>query len=269
MTEGRLSASRKRLMSAAAVAALAIPLLAVLPTAQNAQAYSDILVNLDCPSFAGKLEKVSCKLTVAGGPAGDTGGNYSYKLEIIADNSTGSLVSPSSGSSATGVFNVTVTMPGEAPQTIKLRANVTSKDLVSGDSREKVKDFEVKVVDPIIITATVYNTGDVGARNVSAKFYADGVYLGERIFDVAAGASATLTYNWTWLNVASGKHVVTVVLDDEEGIVEFSTGNNVYSMTVYVGDKSNPLGGVLTIGVIVLSVLVFLTYLQKPAPKKK
>lgn len=258
-----------RLLAAAVIATLAIPLFAALPTTQNAQAYSDILVNLDCPSFAGKLEAVDCKLTVTGGPAGDAGGNFSYKIEVIADNKTGSLVAPSSGTSATGVFNMTITMPGEAPQTIKLRVNVTSKDLASGDTRDRLKDFEIKVVDPIVITATVYNTGNVDAKNVSAKFYADGVYLGERIFDLATGRSVSLSYNWTWLNVASGKHIVTVVLDDDDDIVEFSTGNNVYSMTVYVGEKSNPLGGVLTIGVIVMSVLVFLTYLQKPASRKK
>ena len=269
MMERRHRLRSSRLFVATIIAAFVIPLFTALPTAQNAQAYSDILVSLDCPSFAGKLESVNCKLTVTGGPAGDVGGNFTYKMEIIADNKTGSLVSPSSGTSATGVFNVTVTMPGEAPQTIKLRVNVTSKDLASGDTRDRVKDFEVKVVDPIVITATVYNKGDVDAKNVSAKFYADGVYLGERKFDLAAGQSTSLTYNWTWLSVASGRHSVTVVLDDEDDIVEFSTGNNVYSMTIYVGDESNPLGGVLTIGVIVMSVLVFLTYLQKPVSRKK
>jgi hypothetical protein len=265
----RTDTRRSRLIAAAAIVALAIPLFAVLPTAQNAQAYSDIIINLDCPNYAGKLEPVSCKLSVTGGPAGDMGGNFSYKMEIIADNKTGSLVSPSSGSSSTGLFNMTVTMPGEAPQTIKLRVNVTSEDLNSGDTRDKVKDFEIKIVDPIVITATVYNTGAVQAKNVSAKFYADDQFLGERKFDLPAGESTTLLYNWTWLNVAPGKHTVTVVLDSDDSIVEFSTGNNVYSMTIYVGEKSNPLGGVLTIGVIVMSVLVFLTYLQKPASRKK
>lgn len=258
-----------RLLAIVMMASFAVPLFAALPVAQNAQAYSDITISLQCPSFAGTLEEVKCKLTIAGGPAGDVGGNFSYKLEIVADNKTGSLVSPSSGSSATGQFNVTVTMPGEADQTIKLRVNATSKDLASGDTRNKVKDFEVKVVEPIVITATVYNTGNVEAKNVTAKFYADGVLLGDRIFDLAAGASITLKQNWTWLSIDTGKHTVMIVLDDKDGIVEFSDGNNVYSMTVYVGEESNPLGGALTIGVIVMSVMVFLTYLQKPAHRKK
>ncbi len=263
------SRSRRRLAALIALAALAVPLFAVLPVTQDAQAYSDIGIDLDCPTFAGTLEKVECRLTVTGGPAGDVGGNFSYKIEIIADNKTGSSVTPPSGSSATGVFNLTVTMPGEAQQTIKLRVNVTSKALPSSDTQDKVRDFEIKVVEPIVITATVFNTGAVEAKNVTAKFYADSVFIGERKFDLAAGASITLTHNWTWLNVDTGKHTVTVVVDDKDGIVEFSNGNNAYTMTIYVGEESNPLGGVLTIGVIVMSVMVFLTYLQKPAPRKK
>ncbi|MGB2826022.1 MAG: hypothetical protein WBC49_05230, partial [Thermoplasmata archaeon] len=76
-------------------------------------------------------------------------------------------------------------------------------------------------------------------------------------------------YNWTWLNVGSGEHTVKVVLDDVDDLVEFSSGNNVYTLTVYIGKESNPIGAVLTVGVIIMFVFTFLTYLQKPARKKK
>jgi hypothetical protein len=248
---------------------LAFPALLAVPSMQNASAYSDVLMQFDGSSFAAKLEVVPCTLTVTGGPAGDVGGNFTYKAEIVADNKTGSLVSPSSGTSGSGVFRMNITMPGEAPQTIKVKFNVSSKDPETGDSVEKLKEYEIEVVDPIVITATVYNVGVVEAKNVTAKFYADGTYLGMRTFDIPAGGSKIIKYNWTWLNIDAGKHTVTVVLDDADGIVEFSSGNNVYTTTIYVGSVSNPLGGVLTIGVIIMSVFVFLTYLQKPARKKK
>jgi hypothetical protein len=258
-----------RLVLGLFVAVFLASALGAMPVSKNAGAYSDITINLDLPSYAAKAEVVKCVLTVSGGPAGDMGGNFSYKAEIIADNETGALLSPSSGSSAYGVFNLSVTMPGYGPQTIKIRVNVTSKDIASGDSAEKTREYEVKVLDPIVLQATVYNTGVVDVSNVTARFYADGEYLGSKTFDVEAGSSAVLSYNWTWVNIADGKHTVTVVLDSANDIVEFSNGNNVYTMTVYVGDESNPLGAVLTVGVIIMSVMVFLTYLQKPAPKKK
>jgi hypothetical protein len=260
---------RSLVLASLLVVCFAFPALLAVPSMQNASAYSDVTLKFDGPGFVGKLETVQCTLTATGGPAGDVGGNFTYKAEVVADNKTGSSVSPSTGTSPSGVFKMNITMPGEAPQTIKVRFNVTSKDLSTGDSVEKVREFEIKVVDPIVIRATVYNVGVVTAKNVTAKFYADGIYLGMRTFDLGAGGTKVLSYNWTWLNIDAGKHTVTVVLDDADGIVEFSSGNNVYTMTVYVGDEGNPLGAVLTIGVVIMSVFVFLTYMQKPARKKK
>jgi hypothetical protein len=214
------------------------------------------------------LEKVTCSLTISGGPAAVEGTNYTYKAEIVADNKTGSSVSPTTGSSASGIFNLTVTMPGEA-QTIKVRINATSKAKDSADSVIRVREFEMKVVEPIVIKATVYNTGSVDAQNVTAKFYADGILLGSKEFDVEAGSSEQLSYNWTWANIADGKHVVSVLIDDPNGIVEFSDGNNVFTQVVYVGSQGNPVGAILTIGVLIMSILLALTIMAKPQRRKK
>lgn len=232
-----------------------------------ASAYNPVEVSMVIPTFAGTLEKVECTLTVSGGPAAVLGTNYTYKAEIVADNKTGSSVTPSTGGSPTGVFKLNVTMPGEA-QTIKVRVNATSKGDDSSETVYKVREYEVNVVSPIKISATVYNTGDVDAENVTATFYADGILLGEQVFGVAAGESRTVTHNWTWAKIANGEHVVTVVIDDEDGIVEFSDGNNVYSMTIYVGSQGNPVGAILTIGVIIMSILVALVIMAKPTRRK-
>jgi len=63
--------------------------------------------------------------------------------------------------------------------------------------------------------------------------------------------------------------VITIVVDDANKLVEFSNGNNVYSLTIYIADTGNPLGAVLAIGVIVLSVFVGLMWLQKPQKRGK
>jgi hypothetical protein len=128
----------------------------------DASAYTPVEVSLDVPVFAGTLEVVPCTLTIVGGPAADLGANYTYKAEIIADNETGSSISPSTGSSASGVFRLNITMPGEA-QTITVKVNATSKSPDSTEHVSKVREFEVKVVSPIVITATVHNTGSVDA----------------------------------------------------------------------------------------------------------
>lgn len=240
----------------------------LMAVAGNAAAYSPVEISMEVPSFAATGQKIPATLRVTGGPAEETGQNYTFKAEIVAKNTTGSSVSPATGSSASGVWRLNITMPGEA-QTIKVRINATSKGVLTADSVSRVKEFEIKVVQPILIKVTVYNTGAVDAEDVSAKFYADGILLGTERFDVAAGSSTEVMHNWTWSNLADGKHTVTVVLDEGNHLVEFSDGNNVLTQTVYVGEQGNPIGGALTVGVIIMSVLVALTMMAKPAKRRK
>ncbi len=248
---------------------LALCVVAFDRASTNVTAYSPITVSVEVAAAAEKSAIIPGTITIVGGPAADGSGNYSYKAEIIADNKTGSSVSPSTGTSSSGKFGLNITMPGYGPQTITLKVNVTSKNSATGDSISKIHEVEIKVVDPIILSVTVHNTGVVDAKNVTARFYADGILLNTQIFNVSAGSSKVLRQNWTWVNVANGKHVVSVVIDDPNGIVEFSDGNNVYSMTVYIGEQGNPIGGVLTVGVIIMSVLLGLTMMTKPVRKKK
>jgi subtilase family serine protease len=147
--------------------------------------------------------------------------------------------------------------------------NATSRSTSTRASMTEDMNFKIKVVDPIVITAEVFNSGSVDANNVTANFLADGELLGTKVFNVSAGESVVLTYNWTFLKIDKGKHVVTVVLDDTNSLVEFSDGNNVLSRTIYVGGGGNPAGAILTIAVIVVSFFVVMTYFQKPAKKQK
>ncbi len=237
----------------------------------DAAAYGGISIQLERPPFVGKDQTVVCTLTITGGPAEDDPDtrSYSYKAEIIADNETGSSLNPTTGNSPDGVFKLNVTMPSEAPQVIKIWINATSRGGIPSVVKHLEQEFEIKVVDPILISATVYNVGEVDAVNVTAKFYADGNYLASQTFNLSAGSSTRLFYNWTFDKIASGRHVITVVLDDSNNLVEFSEGNNAYSLTIYVGTQGNPVGAVLTIGVIIASVFVGLMWLQKPRRRGK
>lgn len=244
--------------------ALAAPLAPQLSLSSDSAAYGGISISLSRPDFVGKEQTVMCTLTITGGPAEDGSSNFTYSAEIVADNATGSLVSPSTATSPGGVFKLNVTMPGEAPQTIKVRVNATSKGGSPIVSKYLEQDFEIKVVDPIVITATIYNMGNVDAKNLTARFFADGEFLGAKVFNVTALSLTRLAYNWTFERIGEGRHVVTIYVDDPNELVEFSEGNNVYSLTIYVGDEGNPLGAILTIGVIIAAVFAGLMWLQKP-----
>ncbi len=242
-------------------------LLALMP---RAEAYSGIDINLQRPAFAGSGQTVQLKLTIAGGPAGDFGGNFTYTASVTASNDTGSSITPSSGTSAKGDFILNLTMPTEAPQKVTVSINATSTAGTSGNpSTFLVREFTIEDVVPVVLRATVFNTGSVDAKNVTARFYADGVLLNTQVVNVSAFGSAVLSYNWTFLRVSSGKHVITVTVNDPAKLVEFSGGNDVISQVIFIGKQGNPAGAILTIGVIILAVLVVLMYLQKPVKRGK
>ena len=271
MTSGRLAS--RLLLAMVLVASLALPGSLLSQTAPNAAAYSPISIVFDHPVFGGAAKEVQCTITMYGGPAADLGGEYNWTSEITASlNDTGAMISPSVGASTTtGVWVVNVTLPGEGDQTVTIKITGTSR-ASSGEAYVTASsEFEIKVVVPVVIKATVSNTGAVDANNVTAKVYADGVLLYTQNINVAAGSTATITYNWTFLEIKSGRHVITVTVDDPSNVVEFSSGNNVFTQVIYIGSPGNPAGVALTIGVIIAAILVALMWLQKPVrrPLKK
>jgi hypothetical protein len=263
------SRAARALLTLAIAFLLALPIASTTHPTHDAAAWSGVSIDLDHPGYAGKGHIVKCVLTVGGGPAGDDVGNFSYKAEIAGTNTTGSAVNPSTGASATGVFVLNVTMPTSAPQTIRININATSQNSAGTVSVTADREFSMKVVDPVVIKATVFNNGPVDAENVTAKIYADSELLETRIFNVSADSTMMIEYNWTFLDIKKGKHVITVTINDPNNIVEFSDGNNVFSRTVYVGKQGNPAGAVLAIGIIIMSVLVALMYMSKPQTRKK
>jgi len=254
------------------VSTFAIPGSLLYDSTSNAAAYSPISIVFDRPTFAAINQTVQCKVTMHGGPAADLGGNYNWTGEITASNDTGAEMLPSVGAqSATGVWFVNVTMPEFGPQIVTIKITGTSSAGTGKGSVTASTTFEMKVVVPIRIKATVQNKGDVDASNVTAKIFADGVLLDTRIINVSAGSSITFNYNWTFQDIKRGRHVVTVTVDDPNNVVEFSNGNNVFSQVIYVGSPGNPAAVGLTIGVIIAAILVVLMWLQKPVrrPLKK
>jgi len=262
---------RGRLLVTLAIAVLvAMSFVGVLRPSSQAAAYSGVSVNVQSPSFAGKSETIVVTIIVVGGPAADIGGNYSYQdVEMTGTNTTGWKVDPITQTSESGVFKLNLTLPGEAGQTVKIELNATSTEWKTDEETYTAADFEIKVVDPIVITATVFNKGVVDAVNATAEIYADGLLLHTQVINLAAGSSQTITYNWTFASIRSGKHVVSVKVNDPNDLVEFSDGNNEYSITIYVGSQGNPAGAVLTVGLMMVIVLFVLTYLQKPAKRGK
>lgn len=249
---------------------LMLPIPGSVTPSSHAAGFSGISVDVQCPPYAGAGEKVPVVVTARGGPAYDVGGNYTFKgIEVKAKNDTGIDYNPKSDINEAGVFKFNITMPQVGGQTIEVSMNVTSKAWKGDDETYTHVSFKIKVIEPVVIAVDVFNRGLVDAVNATANFYADGVLIHKQTFNVSAGSSTTLYYNWTVESLRKGKHVIAVVIDEANDLVEFSDGNNVYTRAIYVGKQTNPAGAILTIAVIFVSVFFVLTYLQKPVRRGK
>lgn len=254
----------------AVVFVLALSMVGTLKPSSQAAAYSGVSVDIDSPTFASTHQKVLVTIIVVGGPATDVGGNYTYKdVAMTGRNTTGWDIDKETQTSDNGVFKFNLTMPGEADQKVKISLNAISTEWRTGNEENTTASFEIRVVEPIVITAEVFNNGNVDAVNATARFYGDGVLLATQVFNVTAGSSEIVSHNWTFSSISDGKHVITVTIDDPNNLVEFSDGNNMYTMTIYVGDEGNPAGIILSVGLIIVVIIFVLTYLQKPAKRGK
>ncbi len=240
------------------------------PSSATAGPYSIIGIQVDHPAFAGTSDNVEVTITANGGPAGDVGGNYTVvDIKATGTNTTGFDWQPKSPSNEDGLFKINLSMPAEGGQTLTLTVNVTSRSADFEAQTYATFEFTIKIVQPIVLRALVYNTGTVEAKNVTANFFADGILIHTVEFNVSAGKSVALSYNWTSPNIKRGQHEITVTVDDPLKVVEFSDGNNVLTLTIFVGEKGNPAGAVLTVVLIIMIALFVLTYLQKPAKRAK
>jgi hypothetical protein len=241
-----------------------ISIVLLAPSASAAEG-GPIYVSIEGKSVVATGEKWQYAITVIGGPGAQAGGNFSYIATLVGPKVTDSLVTPSSGVSSTGLFNINVTAPSK-PQDMTLQLNITSSNIL--DSAKTLRTFPVKVLTPVVILATVKNTGDVGVKGVPVSFHADGAKVYETTVDIEPLSSKTIRYNWTDPEMRSGQHVITVMLDPDNKFVEFQSGGSVYTMTIYVGKSSFGTTDAMLGVLFVVSVILILIIYSRPKKRR-
>jgi len=249
----------------------AFVLLSAMPFAQ-AEAYDPLYAEIDGPQVVTTNSVTMYTLVMFGGPAEVGVGNYSYKATMTGSGDTyGSFFVPGTVEPTThGTFNINLTAPAE-PQTMTITIECSSASI--SQTVKTTISFQVKVVDPIVLSTTVKNTGEVGVVGVpiSLQVYQDGAWVEfhRAAIDLAAGESYQYQYNWTAMDLSPGEHKVRMVLDPNNEIVTFEGGESVYETTIYYKmpgyDWVNTLMWVL---VVALGVTIFLVW-RRPARGKK
>lgn len=249
-------------------------LLLSLPLGQAEEAQNEPLyASLDGPLMVAAGSVTQYTLTMIGGPGGEGAGNYSYMATLTGDGETaGRAISPvTGGPKATGEFFLNLTAPS-VPQTVTIAVDCTSS--ASGKASTAKVMMNVVVVEPIVLTASLRNTGNVSATDIpiSLQVLKDGEWMEfhSTTVDLAAGASYAFKYNWTATDLDAGEHRVRMVLDPSSHIVTFEGGDSIYETTIYYKVSGYGwMNTLLWVLVAVLGVTVFLIWRRPNRGKRK
>lgn len=190
--------------------------------------------------------------------------SYSYSAKIVGTNLAGATVTPNNGTGSSGSFSLTITGASTAG---KIAVEINATAFETDATWYRIKEFEIDVVRPVYINAALVNSGNTSASNVSVQMYIDDALMETKHYNLTALGSASVNFSWVFSTIQQGKHTIKLVIDDESKIVEFSKGDNVITMDVYFSDSGNILRGILSIMIMFVGVILFLTIIQKSKKK--
>ena len=134
------------------MAAIAVP----APAAAQNDSY---LIEVSGPEVMIPGEKAVLTVKVEGGPDG--------LLKYNASVPSGASVTPKSGTTSSRTFTLTVTAPATIGSTFAVNIGVSSQNgSVSANAR-----YEIKVVEPVTLSADIVNTANVTAVGIPVQFY--------------------------------------------------------------------------------------------------
>ncbi len=209
---------------------LAIPL--------NTMAQDDVHVFITGPNTLPTNTTAQYTIRITGGPAETEGGNWSYNGRLDMPSPAGASMDPQQAMSVENIFMVNVTSPA-TPQEMTLVINGSSYTNVNDTmwSGEVSKAIEVFKPFRINISAVVRNVGHADVNGAKVTFYVDGVYVGNKTIDILANTTENVNWEWVAPPEEKGLHQVEARINEAGTLLEFDTGDNVMTKTIYVGER--------------------------------
>lgn len=184
-------------------------------------------------------------IEITGGP-GEEGGNWSFKARVEGEDNipTTAKIVPEMGNSSENIFKLNLTTP-EKEETIILFVNGSSYSnesniIWSGDFLKKIDVFKPI---PINITATIRNPTQINVEEAVISFYirpkeqGSFRYLGNKTLNAPANSTTEVWMNWNASKDDEGENIVQVRINEAGAILEFTDGDNVMEITIYIGDR--------------------------------
>lgn len=243
-------------------------LLSSVPILQHAEAQdSEVRVFIVGPEALGLGKKAVYTVTVVGGPAED-GGKWEVKAHVSGPNIT--EASPTGAdiymeTQDSNVFQIEVKAPPIAQHMV---LNIEAASHKGAEQARTNETYDIYVVHPINLRATVSNPSNSTLKNVLVDFIVDGELVGTAsIEEISPYGEGTARLGWITKSVSPGRHSLTIEIDlDGDGEIDERIGE-----TFLIGSFYSPRGdpGILVIALIVVLVLIILFLLPSTLRKKK
>jgi hypothetical protein len=256
-------------------------LLAVVPGAtagvapHHASTYGALTGTITGPSTLGTTGKGTYEVTGNGGPAvaanGTEVGTISYSASIVGLNTTTGSVAPPQGVLLNGTANLTLVAPN-LTQSITLYVDLTSS--YQGTNTSTNLTYSINVIQPIQLGASLKVVGPDGVKAFGLTVELDGSSVGSiAVPTLTAGQSYPLTFSYVGTSLSPGWHTFSLSLAQEHGLVVFSNGQEVLSVSFYVpGPATNftlwIVAGALAFGAVVFIWFTLVDARRRPKGKK-
>jgi hypothetical protein len=191
---------------------------------------------------------------------GDGSPEGSYNYTATADK--GSVTPSKNGPISDDNFTLTVIAPattGDMTVTVKL----------SNGTDNTTAKYVIHVVEPVVISATVKNSGNLTLKGVPVQFYVDGTMVNATTFDIDANSTKEVTYRWAPSDLSKGEHTFKVVIDPDKKFqfLSFADGSLEYTGKFYIGDSG--WGIINLVLALVLGLTVFILILTYGGRKNR
>jgi hypothetical protein len=250
---------------------LALIIMAFMPmTAIAADESTTTTITMDGPTTLGIGAKQPYMVNTIGGSDQSTNASYSWTVVLGGKMASLAQLPPANGKmklNGSFFFNLTApTSPGDFSVTITVRSDSTNLS--------NSQEVDMKAIEPIVLSATLKNGGNVTVNGVPVYFYLNDdpvqpTLIYDTVVNMTGLQESKVTYNWTSFNLSKGQHEILVVIDPNNQTVSLENGATQMSQTIYFGATGyGDSNAWLWAFVVTLVVLLYMVY-RRPAKRKK
>jgi hypothetical protein len=160
-------------------------------------------------------------------------GNLTFYATVVAGNTSGVTITPSSGTIANGTYRGAALQVNNVSQVLTLSVEITSVYQTTNDSINLT--YAVSVVQPYVVAATIFDRASATVLSFVVTVSLDGAPVGSvTVPSLTSGTSYDLSFDYVTLGLASGWHTFSLTLAAAHGLVTFTNGSTFYAVSFYI-----------------------------------